>query len=113
MRKFSVLDAKKLLYSILNGEIDSKKGLEELANIKTKNKVLKGYIFGVASRFDKKYRRYSFHIENTHPDVVKRLEEIMSKLGDNRFLSDFEKGYFLSWKDYLQYTLRKTREEDK
>lgn len=107
MKKFSVLDAKKVLYSILNGELDRKKGLEKLASIKTKNKVLKGYIFGVTSILDKKYKRYSFNVENANLKDLKRLEKIMSELGNNRFLSDFEKGYFLSWKDYLQYILRK------
>ncbi|HIE37221.1 TPA: hypothetical protein EYP83_03545 [Candidatus Geothermarchaeota archaeon] len=107
MKKFSVLDAKKVLYSILNGELDRKKGLEKLASIKTKNKVLKGYIFGVTSILDKKYKRYSFNVDNANLKDLKRLEKIMSELGNNRFLSDFEKGYFLSWKDYLQYILRK------
>jgi len=113
MKKFSVLDAKKLFYNILDGYIDEKRGLEELTKIKTKNKVLKGYIFGVMSIFNKRNRRYSFDVNNADPYTLKRLGEIVSSLGDNRFLPDFEKGYFLSWKDYIHYISRKTKEEDK
>ncbi len=113
MKKFGVLDARKLFYSILDGEIDEKRGLEELTKIKTKNKVLKGYIFGVISIFSKRNRRYSFDIGNADPYTIKKLREIVSSLGDNRFLPDFEKGYFLSWKDYINYITRKVKEADK
>ncbi len=112
MKKMGVLDAKKLFYEILQEKIDYKSGLEKIKNIKTKNKVLKGYIFGVLSITNKKIKKYSFVLEKSDLTTILRLNNIVTSLGDNRFIGDFEKGYFLAWKDYINFFL-KTRKEDK
>ncbi len=113
MSKIGVLDAKRIFYSMLSGEIDAKKGAETLRNIKTKNKVLKGYIFGVLSILNKKHRRYSFDLYSASKETAMRLSDIVGRLGDNRFLGDFEKGYFLAWKDFIHFNVKAIRKERK
>ena len=113
MKKFTVLDAKRIFYEILDGRIETRRGIEKLSSIKSKNKVLKGYIFGVISILNKKARKYSFDINSSDKTTIRKLKEIVTDLGDNRFLSDFEKGYFLSWKDYINYILKISKEEGK
>lgn len=111
MSKMSVLDAKKIFYEILNGDMDTKKGIDTLKDIKTKNKVLKGYIFGVISILNKKRKKYSFDVQSASKDNIIRLSDIVARLGDNRFLGDFEKGYFLAWKDYINFNIKMIRRE--
>jgi len=99
----SMIDAKKIFYKALNGDIDSKKALSLLGELirKKKSKVLKGYSFGVKSILLGKKKKYSFNIE--YSEYLENVYSLVKMLGDNRFLGDYEKGYFLAWKDYINY----------
>ncbi len=100
--------AKNMFYQILDDQGNRKQLLEQMRNVKTKNKVLKGYIHGVLAILDSKKRRYSYRAEDK--SVNQRLYKIVRRMGDNRFLPDFEKGIFLAWKDYLSYLREKHQE---
>jgi len=97
--------AKKMFYKLLDDPSYKKQTLDILANIKTKNKVLRGYVHGVLAITSNKKRKYAYNAND--PITNKKLLKILSKMGDNRFLPDFDKGVFLAWKDYLIYIKNK------
>ncbi len=109
-KKMTLMDAKKIFYRILDNPNEKKQLLNTLTTIKTKNKVLKGYIFGVMNIVNAKRRRYSYYGDDDKTN--KKLLRIVSKMGDNRFLPDYDKGIFLAWKDYLIYRIRKSESVD-
>lgn len=104
-KKTTLMDAKKIFYRILDNPNEKKQLLQMLTSIKTKNKVLKGYIFGVVNIVNSKKRRYSYYGEDER--INRKLLRLVTKMGDNRFLPDYDKGIFLAWKDYLIYRIRK------
>ena len=94
--------ARSIFYKILRRELDEKEAIEELEKLKKKSKVIKGYIFGVKSIMKGKKKKFAYDpIEKM--EYIDEIFKIVKSMGDNRFLGDFEKGYFLAWKDYIRF----------
>ena len=94
--------ARDIFYRILGNQIDEKDGLKKLEELKKKSKVVKGYIFGIKAILRNKKRKFVYD-PNKNPEYLNDIFQIVRNMGDNRFLGDFEKGYFLAWKDYIRY----------
>jgi hypothetical protein len=94
--------AREIFYKILRNQVDDKDGLKKLEELKKKSKVVKGYIFGINAILRNKKRKFVYDpVKN--PEYLNNIYQIVRNMGDNRFLGDFEKGYFLAWKDYIRY----------
>jgi len=94
--------ARDIFYAILGNQINDKDGLKKLEELRKRSKVVKGYIFGVKAILRNKKRRFVYD-PTKNPEYLNDVFQIVRNMGDNRFLGDFEKGYFLAWKDFIRY----------
>jgi len=101
--------AKNIFYLILQDKIDLKDGIKQLDELKKKSKVIKGYIFGIQAILREKKKRKFVYDPKEKPEYLDDIYKIVRIMGDNRFLGDFEKGYFLAWKDYIKYLKEASR----
>jgi len=105
MSEKAMIKARETFYKILKKEIDEKNGVVMLEELRKKSKVIKGYVFGVKSIIREKKKKYVYDpIEK--PEYLDKIYKLVKVMGDNRFLGDYEKGYFLAWKDYIKYIKR-------
>jgi len=105
MSEKAMIRARETFYKILKKEIDEKNGVIMLEELRKKSKVIKGYVFGVKSIIREKKKKYVYDpIERS--EYLDKIYKLVKIMGDNRFLGDYEKGYFLAWKDYIKYIKR-------
>lgn len=93
---------KNIFYALLDKEINRETALREIEKIK-KNKLIKGYIYGMKGITNKKRKKYSINTTEINKERIRYLQKIIRGNLSNPFLPDFEKGYFIAWKDYLNY----------
>ena len=107
----SMKKMKEIFYALLNKEITLETALKNIEKMK-KSKIAKGYIHGMKSiLISKKGKKYSINPKKIYKDEIKHLYKMVKENLNNPFLPDFEKGYFIAWKDYFSY-LRKNRKLD-
>ena len=94
---------KEFFYALLNREMSLETVLKDVNKMK-KSKVVKGYIHGMKSIvISRKRRKYAIDPKNIDKNKIKRLQRMIKDKLNNTFLPDFERGYLIAWKDYINY----------
>ena len=108
----SMKKMKEMFYAILNKEATLENTLKNIEKMK-KSKIAKGYIHGMKNiLISKKVKKYSINPKKIDENEIKHLHKMVKENLSNPFLPDFEKGYFIAWKDYFSY-LKKRKLDDK
>lgn len=101
----SMKKMQEIFYTVLDKKITLDNALKSIEK-KKKSKIAKGYIQGIKSITGKKRKKYSLNPRKLERNEIKHLQKMIRKNLRNPFLPGFEKGYFIAWKDYLNYLKR-------
>ena len=100
---------KEFFYALLNKETTLENVLKNVNKMK-KSKVVKGYIHGMKSIVvSRRRKKYAIDPKDMDKNKIKLLQEMIRNKLNNPFLPDFEKGYLIAWKDYINYLRKKFR----